>query len=332
MVIAEIGVNHDGRLDRALELVKLAAESGADAIKLQVFSAEKLMNIVSQFAGYQKDRVQAGSPIEMLRQYELSDVAHGQVVQSARGLGLKVVATPFSLSDVPRIEKLRLDAVKIASPDLVNKPLLESASKLGLPMLISTGASTVDEIDHCAAWMDALDVPAVYFHCISSYPTGLAEAHLGWIRRLEQRLGRPVGYSDHTTDVISGALAVAAGACVIERHLTYDKQAAGPDHSASSDPAEMMRYIRLIRHAQMMLGRGERRVLPAEKDVRKVSRQSVVTTRAIAAGTKIGREDLTVQRPGTGIPAAQMMDVIGQVAARDIAPGEMFGADALQAE
>lgn len=330
MVIAEIGVNHDGRLDRAMQLVKHAAETGADAIKLQVFAADRLMNTASQFAQYQQDRVEAASPVEMLRQYELDDAEFRQVADAAREAGLKVIATPFSLSDVPRIQALRLDAVKIASPDIVNKPLLMAVSQLGLPMLISTGASTLAEIDQCVRWMDELKATAIFMHCISSYPTGLAEAHLGWIGQLAVRTGRLVGYSDHTTDVISGALAVAAGACVIERHLTYDKAAQGPDHAASSDPAEMMRYIRLIRHTQMMLGRGERRVLAAEEDVRRVSRQSVVVIRPVKSGQILTREDLDVQRPGTGIPAAELDRVIGSVAKRDLSAGELLTDEMIQ--
>lgn len=324
MVIAEIGVNHDGQLARALDLVKLAAECGADAIKLQVFSASRLMNAASQFASYQQARVQAQTPEQMLRQYELTDEEFQQVVDEARATGLKVIATPFSIADVARAGAMGLDAIKIASPDLVNKPLLESAAKVGLPLLISTGASTLDEIDQCDCWMKDLKSQVIFLHCISSYPVGLAEAHLGWIRELSERLDQPVGYSDHTTDVISGALATAAGACVIERHLTYDKSAAGPDHAASSDPPEMMRYIRLIRHAGMMLGRGSRRVLAAEEDVRKVSRQSVVVIRPVKSGQILTRQDLDIQRPGTGIPSAQMEQVIGSRAMRDLATGELL--------
>lgn len=312
LVIAEIGVNHDGSVERAIELVNIAADCGADAVKLQLFTAQALMSRESAFATYQRDRVEAVSPAEMLRQYELSPAEVRQVVEHIRNKSLIPLATPFSPADVPLCAELGLPAVKIASPDLVNRPLLSAVAELRRPMLISTGAATLDEVAMACDWLRQWDAQFALLHCVSSYPTPVDQTHLSWIGELAGSFGVPVGYSDHSTEVVSGALAVAAGASVIERHLTYDKTAKGPDHAASSDPAEFDAYVKLLRKAELMCGGGSKRVLEIEKDVRRVSRQSLVLSRDLQPGETLTEDDLTVQRPGTGIPAAAMDLAIGR--------------------
>jgi sialic acid synthase SpsE len=323
-VIAEIGVNHDGRVDRALDLVEAARSAGADAVKLQVFRADALMSAASAFAGYQAERCAERSPLEMLRRYELSAGDVQTVVKSIRDAGMVPLATPFSLSDVDVIERLDLPAVKIASPDLVNRPLLERAASLGRPLLVSTGASTVEEIGRAVAWLGERGADFALLHCVSAYPTPEQDLNLCWIAELRERFGVVAGYSDHSTELLAGALAVAAGACVIEKHLTYDRSAAGPDHAASADPAQFAEYVGLIRRAQRMRGRPGRRVLPVEEDVRRLSRQSLVLSRPKRAGDVIGEDDVIVQRPGTGIPAAALPRVIGRKLKSRCAAGEML--------
>jgi N,N'-diacetyllegionaminate synthase len=168
LVIAEIGVNHDGSVDRALELTEIAAACGADAVKLQIFRAQTLMHASSNFAEYQKDRVAAPSPIEMLRNYELSDGEIDRVVRRIRDLKMLPLATPFSLADVDVIRRLDLPAIKLASPDLVNRPLLERAARLGKPLLISTGAATLDEVQTTAGWMREWKRDFALLHCVSA--------------------------------------------------------------------------------------------------------------------------------------------------------------------
>jgi sialic acid synthase SpsE len=322
-VIAEIGVNHDGSVDRALELVQVASRCGADAVKMQIFRAEALMNRTSRFAEYQQSRVDAASPIEMLRQYELSDAEFGVVVSEIRRAGMVPLATPFSPSDLPLVQLLRFPAVKIASPDLVNHMLLEGAARLAKPLIISTGAATMEEVSISAKWLRNWRVPFAFLHCVSSYPTPVEQANLCWINELAS-IGAPVGYSDHTTEMLTGALSVTAGACIVEKHLTYDRMAQGPDHSASADPVQFASYVSMIRTAERLRGNGVKRVLESEQDVRQVSRQSLVLSRTLEPGMPITRDALIVQRPGTGIPPAQLRVTIGKQVRQTVQAGTIL--------
>ena len=324
LVIAEIGVNHDGSAERAMELVRHAVAAGANAVKLQVFRAQSLMHPTAAFAKYQEDRCGEGTAAEMLRRYELSDGEIDVIVRCIREHGLMPLATPFSLADLDRIARLELPAIKIASPDLVNYPLLRGAARLGRPLLISTGAATSEEIAMAAGWLRSWDARFALLHCVSNYPVSAEDANLGWVSELRRQFDLPVGYSDHTTEELAGALAVAAGASIVEKHLTYDRSAAGPDHAASADPAQFARYVQAIRLAEQMRGKGERRVLDCERDVRDVSRQSLVLARAVAAGQRVTDDDLTTQRPGRGIPAGEYERVVGRRVARDLPAGTML--------
>ena len=309
-VIAEIGVNHDGSAARGIELACIAAACGADAVKLQFFAAGRLVHPSGAFADYQKQRVDAATPAEMLARYALCESDAAEVIRAVRALGLVPLATPFSPPDVDLVERMRLPAVKIASPDLVNRPLLERAARLGRPLLLSTGAATMGEVDTSVSWLRRWGAEFALLHCVSSYPVPAGQANLCWIAELAGRFGVPVGYSDHTTLLLSGAAAVAHGAVVVERHLTYDRGAPGPDHAASSDPQQFAQYVKLIREAELLRGTPGKRVLEAEKDVRRVSRQSLVTARALRHGEQVREADLTVQRPGTGIPASAIDEVL----------------------
>ena len=331
LVIAEIGVNHDGSVDRALELVAAAADAGADAVKLQLFTATGLMNAASDFAGYQRERVADADPAAMLRRYELSADDVATVVAEVRRRGLLPLATPFSPADVATVGRLGLPAVKVASPDLVNRPLLGCVAQLGVPVLASTGAATMAEVSRSCGWLRKWRVEFALLHCVSSYPVAADDAHLCWIGELAAKFGVPVGYSDHTTDLLAGALAVASGATVVEKHLTYDRNASGPDHSASFDPAQFRRYVTLVRRADALRGQPGKRVLPGEADVRRVSRQSLVAARDLEPGQVVAAGDVTVQRPGTGIPAADVARAVGRRTVGSIRRGTLLSWDMLAA-
>jgi N,N'-diacetyllegionaminate synthase len=331
MVVAEIGVNHDGSVERALRLVDIAARVGADAVKLQVFRAEQLVAGRGVLAAYQQRTTNAESSVELLRRYELSKEELGRVLGHAKSRGLACVATPFSPADVPVCGELGLDALKIASPDVVNTPLLRQVAGLGRPMLVSTGAATMEEIDGARRLLAMAGVEHVLMHCVSSYPTPDSAAHLCFLHDLRRSYGSLVGYSDHADTVLAGALAVSAGAVVLERHLTYDKGASGPDHAASSDPAEFAEYVALVRQAAVLRGTGRKRVLEIERDVRRVSRQSLVLARDLAAGEAITAEHLTVKRPGTGIPARRWEDAIGRRSDQDLPAGTLLTWELLRA-
>ena len=306
-----------------MRLVEAAWLAGADAVKLQLFKASRLMHPSAKLAAYQR-AAGATDPAAMLAAYELDAAAVARVVEATRAAGMVPLATPFSPEDVTEIAAMRLPAVKLASPDLVNPLLTDAAAELRLPMLLSTGAATLEEVDWAVDRLRARSANFALLHCVSAYPTPTAAAQIGCVGGLAKRYGCVAGYSDHTQDLGGGAVAVTAGARVVEKHLTHDRHASGPDHSASADPKQFREYVRRLRAAEEMLGDGRKRLQDLEQDVRRVSRQSLVLRRPLAPGEALRRDHLTCQRPGTGIPARQLDDVIGLVARRGIPEGDML--------
>lgn len=331
LIIAEIGVNHDGSVQKAIDLVRIAATCGADAVKLQIFRAVNLVHVSTELATYQRGRTPDATPFDLLRRYELSTQDLRQIVREIIAQQMIPLATPFSPADMDAIESLRFPAIKIASPDLVNRPLLQCAARLGKPLIVSTGAAEMSEVETTVSWLNQWNARFALLHCISAYPTPGKQANLCWINELANHFDVPVGYSDHTTETICGALSVAAGATIVERHLTHDRSARGPDHAASSDPGQFQRYIKLIREADVLRGAGGKRVLDIEQNVRSVSRQSLVLRRTLDAGDVLREEDLTVQRPGTGLPAGQIMEAIGRRLIKPVTAGSLLQWDMLDA-
>lgn len=321
-VIAELGVNHDGFESRALELVDAAAGAGADAVKVQWFVPDRLLSNQALLAGYQQG--QAADPRRMLEQLMLPWKSVARVRERAAEAGLHFVVTLFSPEDARAVAALEPDAIKIASPDAVNPPVLEAACLIGRPMIVSTGTCTLDELAPTAAVLREHEPGACLLQCVSSYPTPADHAALGGIAVLTERFALPAGYSDHTTSPMTGALAVAAGALVIEKHLTHDRGAPGPDHAASFEPTELATYIRHIREAARMRGPAGKSAQPVEADVMRVSRQSVCVVRDLPAGHVLERDDLTVKRPGTGIPAAALERVLGRSLQRPVRANDLL--------
>ncbi len=315
-VIAELGVNHDGDPRRAVELAQAAARAGADAIKLQLFEADRLMSRDAKLAAYQKAAGET-DPIAMLRRLELSIGDMAPVVDQARALGVHAIVTVFSVELVAVAESLPWHAYKTASPDLIHLPLLVELARTGRPLILSTGAATLDEVRQTMHWLSSLDAleRTAVMQCVSSYPTPMQHAELAGIPAIAAISCGPVGYSDHTPDLDTGALAVSAGAVLLEKHLTYSRSAAGPDHAASLEPAQFAEYVRRARAAAIRPRPPSpeplKRVLDIERDVRTVSRQSLVLTRDLAAGHVLTRSDLTFKRPGTGLPPSLLDRAIG---------------------
>jgi sialic acid synthase SpsE len=314
-IIAEIGVNHDGSLDRALQLVDAAAAAGADAVKTQFFVTDLLMSRAAALADYQRHAGES-DPFRMLRRLELCAESLCAVSRRAHERSLHSIVTVFSVPLVEAAERIGVDAYKTASPDIIHRPLLSALQQTGKPLIVSTGAATTDEVIRARNWLTGADL--LFLQCVSAYPTEPRHAALGAIAALSSELQDLVGYSDHTTLVETGALAVAAGACALEKHLTYDRAAQGPDHSASLDPNQFAEYVRLARAAHEMLGDHAKAVQPVEEDVRRVSRQSIVAARTINAGEVIAPRDFTYKRPGVGIEPWQADRVLGRAAARHI--------------
>ena len=319
-VVAEAGVNHDGSEEDALRLVDSARLAGADAVKFQVFCAERLVSPGTPTADYQRNAAQAADQGELLARLELKRDAYGRIAEHCRATGIQFLATPFDPDDLKFLLTLDVPAIKIASTDLNNRPLLAAAFATGLPVLLSTGASVRAEIDRAVAWYrrEESSAPLVLLHCVSSYPTPPEEANLKAIATLRRRYGLPVGYSDHTTSSQTGALAVAAGAQVIEKHLTLDRNRPGPDHATSLEPDALADYIARIRQAEVMMGSGELCCAEIEKDVRRVARRSIVAKCDIAAGQTLTSDVLTVKRPSGGIDPGRFDEVLCCQAAQDI--------------
>lgn len=358
-VIAELGVNHDGEVERALELVHAAAEANADAIKLQFFRTDLLMSRAAKLAAYQAAAGET-DPVAMLRRLELSPDDMGRVVDLAHSLNLHAIVTVFSVELVSEAERIPFDAYKTASPDLINRPLLEALIATGKPLVVSTGASTLPEVGRTLNWLRRSHARLALLQCVSAYPTPIEHNGILGMKAIADIFPGAVGYSDHTTDVRTGSAAVTLGATILEKHLTYDRDAQGPDHAASLDPAQFREYVEMchdawkveqarqdiIRNLRDSKKKGAKRlaaeaeeafgamacfsdphdrpvpivkeVMPIETDVRMVSRQSVVSRRALPAGAVLAREDLTIKRPGTGIPPADLPAIVGRILARPV--------------
>lgn len=311
VVMAEIGVNHDGDLGVARELIEAAKGAGADAVKFQLFEAGLLLAKSAGLVAYQESAAESAEGL--LKPLELSAEAMRPLVAYAHELGMAALVTPFSVELVERAVGTGCDGIKLASPDLVNLPLLEAAVGTALPLVVSTGAASMVEIARTVGWLGKAVKRTVLLHCVSSYPTPPELATLGAIEVLRETFATvAVGYSDHTTSTLTGALAVAGGACFLEKHLTLDRGRKGPDHAASLEPGQMGEYVKLVREAFVMRGGYEKKVLSVEEGVRLQTRQSVVLRRDVAAGEVLRLEDLTVKRPGTGIAARELRCVVGR--------------------
>ncbi|MBL9000163.1 MAG: N-acetylneuraminate synthase family protein [Phycisphaerae bacterium] len=340
-IIAELGVNHDGSEERALELTRAAADAGADAVKLQYFEADRLMSRAAKLAAYQKAAGER-DPVEMLRRLELPIEAMGRVADLAHELGLHAIVTVFSLEHVPAAAALPWDAFKSASPDIVNRPLLDAMARTGRPLIVSTGASAPEEVSRAVGWLRPYSGRVALLQCVSSYPTPPEHAELAGIAALRAFFAGPVGYSDHTPGTTTGFGAASLGAEILEKHVTLDRAAPGPDHAASLEPEEFARYARAARDPRGALSlltpdefgaameriaavraavadavlrtrvQSLKRVLPIERDVRRVSRQSLVATADLPAGHTLRRTDLTIKRPGTGLAPHELDTCLGR--------------------
>lgn len=326
-VIAEVGVNHNGDVITAHRLIDAARAAGADAVKFQVFSADSLVAASAPACEYQRRHdSQAETQHAMLKRLELPPAAFRECAEHAAQVNLHFLATPFGIPQVRLLVELGASAVKIASPDLVNVPLLEAAAATGLPLIVSVGAAELSEIDQAVALLreHQADGRLIMLHCVSAYPTKPENANLRRIRVLAERFSVPVGFSDHTAESSFSGLAVAAGAAVLEKHLTLDRNAPGPDHFFSLSPDQFAEYLAAARAARRALGDDEVRVAPEEAEVRKLARGSIIAVVAIPCGQRVEPRHLSVRRPGSGIVPSRWYDVIGRKAKEDIPAGTML--------
>ncbi len=331
-VIAEIGVNHDGQLGQAIMLIDEAVQAGADAVKFQVFKAATLVTPDASTAIYQQDSLGVQSQHDMLAKLELTREDFRHLKAYCDRKEIVFLATPFSEDDLTFLIEMNVPAIKLASTDFTNRPLLEAAIQVNIPLILSTGACIAEEIDETIAHLKTRGVldRSIIMHCVSCYPTPMHAINLRGIRTLQQKYDCLVGLSDHTTSLDTGALARAVGAVVIEKHMTFDCDATGPDHATSLNPDDFGQYITRLREAELALGLGQLGMSEIEADVRSMARKSIVASRSIPAGHVLSRADLVLKRPGTGIAPQFLEKLIGCKARIDIAPDTLLAGEMLE--
>jgi len=329
-VIAEAGVNHNGSLSMALDMVKAAARAGADAVKFQTFSAEALAAPGAPKADYQHAGDAAADQFEMLKALELNAQAHRELVGACADAGLIFLSTPFDEASADMLHDLGAPAFKVSSGDLTNLDLLRHVASKGRPMIVSTGMGTLAETEAAVqAVRDAGCLDLALLHCVSNYPADPADANLRAMSTLGQAFGAPVGWSDHTLGFAVSWGAAAMGAQIIEKHFTLDPSLPGPDQKLSLSPDALTAFVEGIRTVESALGDGRKRPTPAEIEMARFARRSLVARIDIPAGAVIDASMLAVRRPGTGLAPSARVWVLGRKAARDIAAGAVLSRDLL---
>ncbi len=318
-VIAEIGINHGGSVDRALALVDAAAAAGAHAVKLQTIVAEELVGPTCPAPSH----VDAPSLVEFFRQFELDERAHHAVAERASLRGLKVISTPFSESAVDLLERVGVDAYKIASGDLTWDQLILRCASTGKPLIISTGMSTLAEAHHALAVARLAGAEHVaLLHCVSAYPVPKGSENLLAIRTLADECRVPVGLSDHGEDAFALPIAVALGASIYERHIVLADDTDAVDRAVSSTPAELAAAVRAGRRAWSSLGSGRKACLAAEGANAIASRRSLCAARPLPVGHTLTSADLVALRPSKGLPPSSLASVLGCRLVRPLEGGE----------
>jgi len=313
LIIAEAGVNHNGSLVTAKRLVDAAKSAGADAVKFQTFKAEDIATSGAPKAAYQKKRFSRGSQFEMLKRLELSERSFRTLCRYCSKKEIMFLSTPFDYKSAEFIDDLGVRYFKISSGDLTNIPFLSKVALYKKPIILSTGMSSLAEVSEAVKTIYAKgNRKLILLHCTSNYPTRFEDANLLAIRTLKNRFKVPVGYSDHTLGFEAAIAAAALGAAVIEKHITLDRNMAGPDHKSSLEPEEFGFMVRSIRNTEKALGDGRKTPRRSEFAIRKVCRKSIVTACMIPKGAKITVDMLSVKRPGTGIEPKYFKTIIGR--------------------
>ena len=323
LIIAEAGVNHNGDIDLALRLVASAAAAGADLVKFQTFDAAKLVASNAPKAQYQHYTTDnAETQFEMVRKLQLSRSHHEALIAECRRQHIGFFSTAFDEQSFAMLLELGLDRVKVPSGEITNLPLLRHFGRSGLPVILSTGMSTLGEIESALGVLEAAGTTPdriTLLHCNTEYPTPMQDVNLRAMQTLREAFGLPVGYSDHTAGIEIPIAAVALGACIIEKHFTLDRGSPGPDHQASLEPDELRAMVQAIRHIEMAIGDGIKRPSASESKNRAVARRSLVASRAIRAGDTFDATNVAAKRPGTGLSPMCWDDVMGRTARRDFA-------------
>jgi N-acetylneuraminate synthase len=313
-IIAEAGVNHNGSLDLAVRLIDAAKASGADAVKFQTFRADLLATRSAQKAPYQ-ERTAAGaeSQFEMLQRLELDEAAHRRLISHCREVGIQFLSSPFDSQSADLLAALDVPLFKVPSGEITNLPFLEYLARKGRPLILSTGMSTLAEVEEAVRVLETAGATKLtLLHCVTEYPAPFEQVNLRAMQTLRSAFGLPVGYSDHTPGIEIAVAAVALGAEVVEKHFTLDRSLPGPDHSASLEPQELRQMVEAIRHVEAALGTGIKAPAPCELPNLPIARKSLVAARPLSAGHRLEQGDLDIKRPGNGIAPKLLPELTGR--------------------
>ena len=328
LIIAEAGVNHNGDLALARQLIDVAAVAGADLVKFQTFTADRLATRAAQKADYQnRTTTSTESQHEMLSRLELTDAMHHELIAHCATRKIGFFSTGFDIESVDLLVRHGQNHFKIPSGEITNLPYLRHIGRLGKSVILSTGMANLGEIEAAIDALEAAGTPRAMLtvlHCTTEYPTPMAEVNLRAMLSIHAAFGVAVGYSDHTQGIEVAIAAVAMGATVIEKHFTLDRNLPGPDHKASLEPAELNAMVAAIRNIEVALGDGIKRLTTSEARNRPVVRKSLVASRAIKSGALFTAENITAKRPATGISPMRWDEVIGKTALRDFGPDELI--------
>lgn len=335
-IIAEAGVNHNGQLDLALQLVDAAAAAGANAVKFQTFRSDQIVSKGTQKAEYQRTNTGDGDQYDMIRALELDEPAHQAIAARCAQQGIEFMSTPFDEWATDLLLGLGMGVIKIASGELTNRPFLEMLAARGRPLILSTGMGSLDEVRRAVGWLQATHPNAgtpgwlTVLHCTSNYPALPQDVNLRAMQTLERELGVPVGYSDHTLGIDISVAAVALGAQVIEKHFTLDRNLPGPDHQASLSPAQLADMVTAIRAVEAALGDGIKQPTASELPVRELVRRSAFLRQELPAGAVLSDDNLIFLRPGTGIGPEHWYELRGRVTARALPAGHRLAWEDVQ--
>jgi N-acetylneuraminate synthase len=352
LIIAEAGVNHNGSIDMALQLIDAARAAGADAVKFQTFKSESVISRHALKADYQVSTTGGDeSQLDMVRKLEFDLATHHRLVEYCAKVDIRFLSTPFDeLSVEMLVDELDLPLLKIPSGEITNALLLMKVARTGRPVILSTGMSNLGDIElalgvlalgylgegdtpsidafsdayRSAAGQAILKKKLTLLHCTTEYPAPFAEVNLKVMDTLRAAFDLPVGYSDHTPGIAVPIAAVARGAVVIEKHFTLDRQLPGPDHLASLEPDALAAMVQGIRQTELALGRGSKYATPSEAKNQPVARKSLVAARSIARGEAFSAENLTAKRPGVGVSPMHFWSYLGKQATRNYAPDDLI--------
>lgn len=325
-IIAEAGVNHNGSIKLAKKMVDEAKKAGADCIKFQTFISENIVSKSAAKADYQKQQTDDNeSQLDMLKKLELSFDEFIELNSYCKEIGIEFLSTAFDFDSIDFLDSLQMKRWKIPSGDITNLPYLIKIARLGKPIIISTGMSTMEDIRVAISSLKGNGSGEItVLHCTTEYPTPFGDVNLKAMHTIKNEFGVPVGYSDHTTGIEIPIAAVAMGATVVEKHFTLDRNMKGPDHKASLELDELKAMVSAIRNVERALGSGEKKIAESERKNIVIARKSIIAKRDIKSGELFSEDNITIKRPGCGISPMKWFEVLGQEASRDFKEDELI--------